>query len=308
MSNYTNKNLDGVKGKVTYANDKLSHVVLEKSPPLKSARYAQGACGDTIVYKDAYSKELATVIDAGDTRVFTAKQREILSRPANALKTRDEYGRSDIKEPTYYIAIRGSAENRSMSSLEELGLIKIHDNAITATIKGRMNGVGLNLSLMGVQNCIRFFGQSKLTNEFNAQRTWAEMELTMFLDYVINCEDCAKGFNCNISQLQELAKNSPTIDDVLAGYNQKISDLKIENSRQAMRTSDLAHRNYRLSNRIGEFVDMLKGEGDHNFAVAWDTKTMKSWLDLDFAQEIFDEMNQFTTGGTVITTTNPNAQ
>lgn len=306
MTNYTNKNLDGVKGKITYANDKLTHVVLEKSPPLNSARYVQGVCGDTMVYKDAYSKELATVIDAGNTRVFTAKQREILSR-GTSTSSNGNYGRDKTKAPNYYIHINGSAEHRSMSSLEELGLIKIHDNTITATIRGRMNGVGLNLSLMGVQNCIRFFGQNKLTNEVNGQRTWADMELGIFLDYVTNCEDYAKGFNCDMDQLRELDKNTPTIDDVLAGYNQKISDLKIENSRQAMRTSDLAHRNYRLSNRIGEFVGMLKGEGDHNFSVAWDTKTHKSWLDLDFAQEIFDEMNQFITGGTVITTTNPNA-
>ena len=73
-----------------------------------------------------------------------------------------------------------------------------------------------------------------------------------------------------------------------------------------MAKTDAHHKNYLLSNRISEFVDMLKGldEEDHNLSVTWDTKAGKSWLKLEQFEEQFIRINEVMHGAVKIETFN----
>ena len=314
MEYYTNENLPGIKGQVTYYNDRLEQTIIETVPPVVEQLYYNrttlegvdiivtsgrsiGFDGKVVANIDGTSKNRNDVIFDYS---LTDKQLQILSRP-----TFDTGSGKHHNDLTSVIHLRGSHDHRSISKLEELGLVVVHGDSIYATVKGRLTGIGLNLSLSPMQNALRFKGKPFLMDQKKAEFTYAQMTVDMFV-YLVGLYDDKNAFNADYDKLEALTKDVPTLDDVLSIREERERDLRIKLSRSEMAKTDAQHKNYLLSNRISEFVDMLKGqdEEDHHLSVTWDTKASKSWLNLDQFEDQFIRINEVMHGAVKIETFN----
>lgn len=314
MNYYTNKNLPGIKGQVSYYNDRLEHTIIETVPPVVAQLYYNrtflyggdikvtsghnlGYDGKVIANIDGTAKSRNDVLFDYN---LTDKQLQILSRP-----TFDTGSGKQYNDLTSVINLRGSHDHRSMRKLQDLGLVTVHNDAIYATVKGRLAGIGLNLSLTPMQNLLRFDGSSYLMEKEQANATNAQMSIKSFL-YTVELYDDKGAFNADYDQLNAISKDQPNLDDVLKIRDDREQDLRIKLSKSELAKSDAHHKNYRLSNRISEFVNMLKGhdEEDHHLIVTWDTKAGKSWLNLGPFEEQFIRINEDMHGSTKIDTYN----